>query len=65
MDNMNLRSSSSYNNNKLGKLIKKSDLFKHLGVVAKILMVFSTCPCKWWNTIWKWPTIFSSPVLSS
>ena len=40
MDNLNLRSSSSYDNNKLGKLIKKSDLFKHLGVVAKILMGF-------------------------
>ena len=39
MDNLNLCSSSSYDNN-LGKLIKKSDLFKHLGVVAKILMGF-------------------------
>jgi len=40
MDNLNLCSSSSYDNNKLGKLIKMSDLFKHLGVVAKILMGF-------------------------
>ena len=61
---LNLGSSSSYGNNKLGKLIKKSDFFKHLGVV-QILMGFFNLPMQIVEYYLKWPTISSSPVLSS